>query len=131
MADQDKPTGEDKPTNAERPLWSLSRDEQRLLMITFVGGLGSIVAGAGMIGVAIVLARDQLRRQSLASFNVGNLVFAVLTAAAIFAFRSKHVPPAIGELLFNPGARRWTYAALVVFWLQACLVWIGIAVGIK
>ena len=51
MADGDRPGGE------ERPLWVLTRDEQRLLWITFAGGFASIVAGAACIGVAISLAR--------------------------------------------------------------------------
>jgi len=51
MADENKPTDED------RPLWSLSRDEQRILAITFVGGLASIIIGAAVIGASIALAR--------------------------------------------------------------------------
>jgi len=45
------------PKVAERSLWKLSRDEQRILMITFVGGLASIVVGACVIGGLIALAR--------------------------------------------------------------------------
>jgi hypothetical protein len=45
------------PQVAERPLWELSRDEQRVLIITFVGGLTSIVAGVCIVGGAIALVR--------------------------------------------------------------------------
>lgn len=45
------------PLAVERPLWEMSRDEQRLLIITFVGGLASIVAGACVIGGPIALVR--------------------------------------------------------------------------
>jgi hypothetical protein len=39
------------------PPWELSAAEWRLLVITAVGGFVSIVAGAGVIGGAIALAR--------------------------------------------------------------------------
>ncbi len=41
----------------QEPWWELSREEQRNLAITFVGGLGSIVVGACVIGGGIVVAR--------------------------------------------------------------------------
>lgn len=41
----------------DRPLWQLSRDEQRILLITFAGGLASIVVGAAIIGASLALAR--------------------------------------------------------------------------
>jgi hypothetical protein len=44
------------PTPGERPLWDLSRDEQRALTITFIGGLSSIILSAVVIGAAISLA---------------------------------------------------------------------------
>jgi hypothetical protein len=40
-----------------KPRWDLTSEEWRLLVITFVGGLGSIVVGAGALGVAVALAR--------------------------------------------------------------------------
>jgi hypothetical protein len=58
-------TDRDKPTEEDRPLWSMSRDEQRLLWITFVGGLASILVGAGIIGAAIVFARYEVRQNSV------------------------------------------------------------------
>jgi len=59
---------EDKelPEEAERPLWRLNRDEQRVLLITFVGGFVSIIVGACILGLAITIARNtelhQMRR---------------------------------------------------------------------
>lgn len=43
----------------KRPLWVLSADEQRVLLITFVGGLASVVIGAAMIGAAVAYAKWQ------------------------------------------------------------------------
>src|SRR3974377_1949212 len=45
------------PQVVERPLWELSRDEQRELTIAFVGGLTSVVVGAAVIGGAIAMVR--------------------------------------------------------------------------
>ena len=49
MEDDEQPsatsTAASAPQVAERPLWDLNREEQRVLIITFVGGLASIVAG--------------------------------------------------------------------------------------
>jgi hypothetical protein len=44
------------PAPKERPLWQLDRGEQRALLITFVGGVASIVVAAIILGVAIALA---------------------------------------------------------------------------
>ncbi len=61
MEDNEQPLapimGASAPQVVERPLWVLSRDEQRVLIITFVGGLASIVAGAIFIAAAIALGR--------------------------------------------------------------------------
>jgi hypothetical protein len=53
MTEQPQPP----PTPGERPLWKLDRGEQRVLAITFVGGVASIVAAAVIVGGAIALAR--------------------------------------------------------------------------
>ena len=61
MEDDEQPPGPiteaSAPQVVERPLWKLSRDEQRILIITFVGGLASIVAGVCVVGGAIALGR--------------------------------------------------------------------------
>jgi len=62
----------------DRPLWKLSRDEQRVLLITFVGGLASIIVGAAVIGVAIALAhhaeRPGFSMAGLAAYSVAAIV---------------------------------------------------------
>jgi hypothetical protein len=46
-----------KPAASDRHVWTLNRDEQRTVIITFVGGLGSIIFGAVILGSAVALAR--------------------------------------------------------------------------
>lgn len=41
----------------DRPFWSLSPSENRILWITFAGGPASIIVGAVLVGTAIALAR--------------------------------------------------------------------------
>ncbi len=64
-------------TGTTGTLWALSAAEWRLLVITFVGGLGSLIAAACVIGGAIALARYQ------ESFGLGS--FGVATAIGLFA----------------------------------------------
>jgi hypothetical protein len=45
------------PAGKQRPIWKLNRDEQRTLIITFVGGLASIIFGAVILGSAIAVAK--------------------------------------------------------------------------
>ncbi len=75
----DKPTA-GPPSEDERPVWKLSRDEQRILLITFVGGLASIIVGAAVIGVAVALAH----RAEGPGHPIAGL--AVYSVAAIVAF---------------------------------------------
>ena len=48
-----EPRGE--PPSGDRSIWDLNRDEQRTMMITVVGGLGSIILGVAVIAVALKL----------------------------------------------------------------------------
>jgi hypothetical protein len=68
---------EDRPADGDRLLWSLNRDEQRLLWITFVRGLASILVGAAVIGGAIAVARYEVRVSSLLSL-AGSTGFVLL-----------------------------------------------------
>ena len=43
----------------DRPLWKLSQDERRILLITVVGGFASVLLGAAAIGLAVALARTE------------------------------------------------------------------------
>jgi hypothetical protein len=65
MEDNEQPSASiveaSAPQVAQRSLWDLSRDEQRILIITFVGGLASIVVDACVIGGAIGIARSLTR----------------------------------------------------------------------
>src|SRR5690242_10883018 len=83
MEDNEQPpapiTEASAPKVVERPLWELSRDEQRILIITFVGGLASIVAGVCVVGGAIALVRG------LRALHYPLWLVAVLTAVYIFA----------------------------------------------
>jgi hypothetical protein len=51
------PHSQAEPSQADRPLWRLTVEDQRVLLITFAGGLGAIVVGAGMIGAALAFGR--------------------------------------------------------------------------
>ena len=113
-------TDGDKPTSEDRPLWSLSRDEQRVLAITFVGGLASLIVAAGVIGAAIALGR-WVEHESLGWFTqfaqVGGLALAILGG---LAGRSKRTP-LYGRFI------GWIVAAIGVLGL---LVIVGIGAGI-
>ena len=110
------------PQVAERPLWVLSRDEQRVLIITFAGGLASIVAGVGVVGGAIALVRGLRAIQ----FPLGYQIF--FTTAYIFL--------AILGVSFRRRLRPLP-RALLILWLALCVglsIWllalIGVAAGI-
>ena len=102
-------------TQAERSVWSLSRDEQRMLLITFAGGLGSIIAGVLFVGAALAVIRV-----------AGN-----------------GIAPLIGVLAFVTFGQLVTMYVVVVtrsrsgVWgvflgLMYCLLlWVGLAAGVK
>lgn len=107
------------PTEAPASLWAMSPAEWRLLMITFAGGLASVVVGAAVLGLAVAAAK-------LVRLSLGNPVAWIppvgLTIAAAYVF--------VGELTW---ARRKT--RFNVWWIGLCLfflflVWIGLAIGI-
>ena len=107
---------------ADRPLWRLTPDEQRVLLITFAGGVGSIVVGAGVIGLALVLARhDRAPLSTLAVATVG--VLAVLLAMRF-----------INSVVEPPRGQKWIGDIGVIVGVAGCVVlvltWIGIAAGV-
>jgi len=116
------------PQVVERPLWELSRDEQRVLIITFVGGLASIVAGVCIVGGAIALAR-WLRTQHL---PLGFLI--LFTAIYIFSVTTGST--GLRESLRRGSSKRWPrhrfilWLCLLVGLSMMLLVWIGLAAGI-
>lgn len=110
------------PKVVERPLWVLSRDEQRVLIITFVGGLASIIASVCVLGGAIALARWMRASHYPLSDQIYWTAFYLPSVVIIpFIRRSMKLP-------------RWIY----YIWLSVCLVvpaeymlaWIGLAAGI-
>jgi hypothetical protein len=127
MTDRERSADEDEPTDRDRPLWSLSRDEQRILLITFAGGLGSIVVGAAMVGVAFALAHYEQRVHQQDWRDVGEItgILALMTLGLVVAQQSK------GRRF---GARK---IPLLVVWVLVILAWctyllwlVGIAAGI-
>lgn len=122
MTDGDKPTSKNEPADEERPVWALSREDQRLLWVTFIGGVASFIVGAVIIGVAIALARYfATNRAILAFITLGTTVVSV-------------VIPYIQAR--RRGVSMWSLTSPWVFPIQAvavaCLIiWIGVAAGIK
>jgi hypothetical protein len=57
--------------SSRRPLWKLDRGEQRVLMITFAGGVASIVVAAIILGTAIALARAAKHHNAAAAAYTG------------------------------------------------------------
>jgi hypothetical protein len=109
----------------ERRLWELSLDEKRILLVTFLGGVASIVVGAALIGVAIALARSQLRMPR-------NLIgMAIALPCAIFGVWYVGRPYSRRVLI---GRNPWMRAVAVAFFALASvfiLFWVGIAAGVK
>lgn len=76
----------DKPT--EKPRWPVTAEEWRLLVITFIGGLASILVGAAALGIAVELGR-LIRTHPLS------------------------LPDLDGWCLVTPWAVLWTFLAIV------------------
>jgi hypothetical protein len=102
----------------------MSRDEQRLLIITFAAGLASTVAGACVIGGAIALVRalkpTHFFLGSLAFGTAVYIVIAVLVAKARLRRRPAGPRAALISWLLA-----WTGSSILL------LAWIGVAAGIK
>jgi hypothetical protein len=80
----------------ERPLWEFSRDEGRVLIVTFVGGLASIVVGASVIGGAIALVRALKPTHSLLVFLIfitTVYIFVVVLVAIALSRRGRLICP--------------------------------------
>jgi len=95
MEDNEQPpapiTEASAPEVVERPLWPLSRDEQRVLIITFVGGLASIVAGACVIGGAIAMTRYLKKYNSLSQLIILTGINILGTAVSFYFHRHSPV----------------------------------------
>lgn len=134
----DKPAAEPS-TGSDRPLWKLSRDEQRQLAITVVGGLAAILLGAGVLGGALAMSRWLQRpRQHLL---LPLLAPAVPWMVVLGIFTALGILGALGYVLLlrrKPRFTRrrriiWRFTTVVwfVIWIFLVLAWIGVAAGIR
>jgi hypothetical protein len=121
--------------STERSLWQLGRDEQRVLIITFVGGLASIVAAAVVVGGAIALAHYEQEGNSLSALAGGTglavLLVALSAAVVLLTFRPDGVNRS--EKLIVTVLGGMYLIVLIPLALELCLLvltWIGIAAGI-
>ena len=118
----------------ERPLWKLNRDEQRVLLITFIGGFASIIAAAVIIGSAIAIAHYERRINSLSGLAAGTVATGVFTVWSIHLLLSPPPPKLLPPR--RPEGPAGSLFVLYIFTLTAptfcilILTWIGIAVGI-
>jgi hypothetical membrane protein len=112
-------TDSDKDSGNQRNQWS--PEDWRILMITFVGGLASILVGAAMLGLAVILARKE---------QPGN------DASTWFFFVAFPIVLLIGWVWWLRERNKKWYDYLALCSLGAILViviltWIGVAAGIK
>lgn len=108
----------------EKPRWKPSPEEWRLLVITFVGGLASIVVGAGLIGAALVLGRGAAA-QATTSFYWWWLGAATLVAwGGLAAFAWASTRGINRSMMIVVAALSGLFASLLT------LTWIGIAAGV-
>jgi hypothetical protein len=136
-ADQPRPTGEPSPAEDDRPFWSLSREDQRLLWVTFVGGVASFIVGAVIIGAAIGLARvSRAAGFELLAVSTGIFGFGSLVCVFFFWVWLHQVP--LQERRRLRRVKRWHYWYLLVtgvlfFVVESALIliWIGLGAGIK
>jgi hypothetical protein len=121
------------PQAAERPLWELNRDEQRMLIITFVGGLASIVGAACVVGGAIALSRIYGHWKPSGQWPVVGLMALLILLIVVGpvteqALRRKQPGKPFANALRRL-ARIVIGMVLLIVALQL-LAWIGLAAGI-
>ena len=116
----------EKPQGKTR--WELTPEEWRLLGITFVGGVASILVGAGAIGAAIAAGRLFVHGGSPdGSFFWGSFIFLTVfawgfTAVAFFPLR--------GRIPWKHPLIQFVMPQLVGICVMVLLTWIGIAAGV-
>lgn len=127
---------EETAVDAERPLWQLNHDEQRILIITFVGSLASIVTGAVIIGGAIALVHSEkgLSLSSLVSTTGLAVLLTAMSAVMVLVVRKgkfvklwKSDSP-IRTVLGTIYLGMLVLSALGLIF--TILTWIGVAAGI-
>jgi hypothetical protein len=111
----------------------LSRDELRVLIITFIGGLASILVGAVVVGVAVALAQQVQQAASLLSFAAITGALALVSALNIAwivisvrlsVMRSNRLMRMLGSVA------HLIMLAPVMLLCVCILTWIGIAAGV-
>jgi len=113
----------------DKPLGGLSAQEQRALVITFVGGFGSIIAGAAVLGGALALARFALRHHlnfdylAQLTLFVFMVVYTMVCSVGYFWWRHRS-PLGRGTTIVIAGIPVAAFAVLA-------LMWIGIAAGVR
>jgi hypothetical protein len=106
----------------EKPRWELTPEDWRTLIITFVGGVASIIVGAGLLGAALALAHWQTQ-----GVRSGHWIGLVLSTVGIWTLT-------VGRLGFHKPKDRWDVlltGSLALFAAILLLTWIGIAAGVK
>ena len=132
----------------EKPPWELSPEEQRTLVITFVGDLGSIIFGVAVVGVALALARLLERWHPPWGVWLGLAVLTLLYARLMYwvlsnniAFRKRQTELyRTNDRAFLKRKRktipgyRSQLVIVGILWLVfgvLLLTWIGVAAGVK
>jgi hypothetical protein len=112
-----------------RPLWQLSRDEQRVLLITFVGGLASIMVGAALVGVAFVLAHYEQKIHPQNWFTFG-LTTGILVAMTVLLFVAHWTIPRPDRGAVYRRALALVDTLVALSWC-ICILWlVGVVAGI-
>jgi hypothetical protein len=109
----------------DRPLWKLSRDETRMLLITVVGGFASVLLSAAAIGIAVALARNEPKD---AVFGVLGYLTA-LEAIGCAGLATKQLR-LLSRALFGRLFALWI-GFLGVNGAIVALGWLGIAAGLQ
>ena len=127
----------------DKKLWELSRDEQRLLLITFLttfaGGLASIIVGAVIIGGSIALAHSWQHNganlSGLAIYPATNVAAVLVSWSTVRQLRGSkdRIVLVIGKFPALLISRfLWTFAILTsILSASVLLTWIGVGAGVK
>jgi hypothetical protein len=115
----------------ERPLWKLDRGEQRILLITFVGGVGSIIVGAFFIGIAIALGRALAHHMqpNLVPPSAVGIGFWVSCCVGLVGFAMVFLGSVKGAVVLR-GVGWGLIAMCVLAWLLLALAVMGVAIGV-
>jgi uncharacterized membrane protein len=124
------PRGGSRARRQARPPWALSPAESRLLVITFAGGLASIVAAACVIGGAI--AFDRTQRHNLGNWAVVTAAVLLIAVATPFVTSRnlKRARPGLPGLIVRFYVWVAVLSAIILVGF-VLLLWVGIAAGVK